>query len=248
MAVLIERKHHVKESSRERAIQILFNNKPLAISQGTPENLSELAVGFLLAEGLISDRQKLRTIDANVEAAWVNVVSDEDCADDRPLLHRVTSSGCVEAALLKKTPSAPFISADSTLTFAADDLLAMMEQLCAVSPKRNGGECVHGCGIGNNGKLVCVREDVGRHNAMDKLIGQAWLDGIVMQDMALFTTGRISYEMALKAAHSGVSVMVSHKSATDSAIELAESLNLTLVGKCRDNAMQVLSHHRRILD
>lgn len=217
----------------------------MAISQGTPANLSELAVGFLLSEGILRDRDKLLSVDCDLESATVHVSSDETVGE-RAIMHRVTSSGCLEAQLLSETPTAPALRTDTT-TFQAEDLLAMMEELCLMSPRRNSGECVHGCGIGKTSALECVREDIGRHNAMDKLFGQAWLDRLPVSEMAVFSTGRISYEMALKAHQAGVLVMVSHKSATTQAIEFAEKLGLTLVAKCRNNSMQVLTWHDRIV-
>lgn len=247
MAVLINNIPYEKKVSREKPIKIFLNGEPIAVSQGTPENLSELAVGFLLAEGLISDRRKFRDTKEDSGKTCVDVLTDETYYGNKQPLYRVTSSGCSQSALLNETMVAPVTEAQHKQVFKADNLLAMMEELCQMSPKRNDGECVHGCGIGNQGKLVCVREDVGRHNAMDKLIGQAWLQNIKMHDMAMFTTGRISREMALKAAHAGVTTLVSHKGVTDSAIELAEELGITLVGKCRDNSMQVLCHHHRII-
>lgn len=247
MAVIIDKVPYEKKVSREKPIKIFLNSKPMAVSQGTPENLPELAVGFLLAEGLISDRQKLRHVETDFEKTYVNVLSDERCDKGDRVLYRVSSSGCSQAALLNDLEVKPVVEGRYPCIFKADDLLRMMEQLCRMSPRRNDGECVHGCGIGNQGELVCVREDVGRHNAMDKLIGQAWLDCVVMHDMAMLTTGRISYEMTLKAVQSGVSVLVSHKSVTDSAVEAAIDLGITLVGKCRDNSLQVLSHHHRIV-
>lgn len=244
---LVEKKYFSKEHSQERPIKIYLNNQPMAISQGTPKNLAELAVGFLLSEGLINDRDKLKNIIADSQLASVNVLSEESVDANHPVMKRVTSAGCAQTALLNgMTPSV--IERNNNITFKADHLLAMMKELCEASPRRNTGECVHGCGVGKDGTLLCVREDIGRHNAMDKLIGQAWLDRLDMSELALFTTGRISHEMALKACQAGVSMIVSHKSVTDAAIEIADSLGITLVGKCRDDSMQVMSHHERIAD
>ena len=243
--MVVERITHTKDLSRERPIAISFNDRPMAISQGTPENLSELAIGFLLSEGIIGDRDKLRGIDFDLEAATVNVVSDE-IGEERAVMHRVTSSGCSQARLLREvSPTSTFPL--TSVVFSADDLLVMMEELCLMSPRRKDGECVHGCGIGRQGSLECVREDIGRHNAMDKLFGQAWLDRLPVHEMAVFTTGRISYEMALKTSQAGARVMVSHKSATTQAIEIAEEIGLTLVSKCRNGGMQVLTWHDRVI-
>lgn len=246
MAVVVERKHYVKDCSRERPITIYLNDKPMAISQGTPDNLSELAVGFLLSEGLIQDRDKLRGVTSDPENATVYVLSDEGDGLKRRVMHRVTSSGCAETRLLRDAVFEP-VHNENHVAFEADRISAMMEELLLMSPRRNNGECVHGCGLGRTGRLECVREDIGRHNAMDKLLGQAWLDRLPVSDMALFTTGRISYEMALKASQGNIAVMVSHKSVTDQAIEAAESLGMTLVGRCREGRMEVLSCHNRIV-
>lgn len=247
MSVVVEKKYFSKGQSQERPIKIYLNDQPMAISQGTPTDLAELAVGFLLSEGLISDRNKFKEVIADFQQISVNVLSEENADANHPVMKRVTSAGCAQTALLNGMEPRVFAH-EEDLTFKADDLLAMMEQLCEASPRRNSGECVHGCAIGKEGKLLCVREDIGRHNAMDKLIGQAWLDRLDMQNMALFTTGRISHEMALKASQAGVSAIVSHKSVTDAAIEIADGLGITLVGKCRNNAMQVMTHHKRVID
>ncbi len=244
--VVVERRQFVKDLSRERPITIYLNDKPMAVSQGTPDNLSELAVGFLLSEGLLADRDKLRSVAADAEKSVAYVISDENAAEGRTIMRRVTSAGCSETRLLSDVVLEP-IHAQNNIRLHAEDISAMMDQLLLMSPRRNNGECVHGCGLGKNGTLECVREDIGRHNAMDKLLGQAWLDRLDVSTMALFTTGRISYEMALKASQGGIAVMVSHKSVTDQAIEAAVELGMTLVGKCRDGRMEVLSWHDRVI-
>lgn len=174
------------------------------------------------------------------------VQSDEHLDGDIKVLRRVTSAGCAESALLAGSCERPRAN-HYPACFRAEDIARMMDELCERSPRRNTGECVHGCGVGRTGSLELVREDIGRHNAMDKLIGQAWLDGLPMRQMALFTTGRISYEMVLKAAQSTASVFVSRKSITDAAMELADQLGVTLVARCRENRMEVYTHHERII-
>lgn len=235
--------------SPERSIRIFLNGVPVAVSQGSPHGLSELAVGYLLAEGLIADREGLISVreEASEDAVYVESVESVDAAYTQ--LHRVTSAGCAQSALLRGGRIPDPMPLETASAFDPDDLLSQMEALCRTSPRRNTGECVHGCGVGAAGspELVLVREDIGRHNAMDKLIGQAWLDRIGLSDKALFITGRISSEMALKAYRAGCPVLVSRKSATDDAARRAASLGITLVSHCRDGSLRVLSCPDRIV-
>lgn len=233
----------------ERPIRIFLNDVAVAVSQGSPYNLHELAVGYLLSEGLIGDRDGLIKVNADADRAEVRVLSKEQASNGYRPLYRVTSSGCAQSALLKGALGDTFHERlTSKIHFSADNLLSCMEELCERSPRRNTGECVHGCGLGeaDSAQLLLVREDIGRHNAMDKLIGQAWLDRSEVRNKALFITGRISAEMALKAYRAGCPVLVSRKSATDEALKRAESLGVTLVSHCREGRMRVLSCPYRI--
>ena len=248
MAV-IEYRAAAPRTTAERPIRIFLNDAPVAVSQGSPYDLAELAVGYLLSEGLIADRERFVEVTADPEAAAVYVASGERAAEGYVPLHRVTSAGCARSALLAAGDGVPAPARLRTeARFDAAALLAQMDELCERSPRRNTGECVHGCGLGDGraGGLLLVREDIGRHNAMDKLIGQAWLDRVAVGDKALFITGRISCEMALKAHRAGCPVLVSRKSATDEAARRAEELGVTLVSHCRDGRLRVLSCPDRI--
>ncbi len=237
-------------STAERPIRIYLNDTPVAVSQGSPYDLPELAVGYLLSEGLISDRDRFVEVQADAENEAVYVSSAETAEEGYVPLHRVTSAGCAQSALLRGKALVNEPSClDTESRFKADDLLSQMDELCERSPRRNTGECVHGCGLGAPGaaELSLVREDIGRHNAMDKLIGQAWLDRVNVRDCALFITGRISAEMALKAYRAGCPVLVSRKSATDEAVHHASALGVTLVSHCREGRMRVLCCPERVL-
>lgn len=247
---IVEYPAAAKRASAERPIRIFLNDVPVAVSQGSPFGLPELAVGYLLSEGLIADRECFVEATAVPEEAAVYVASGERAAEGYTPLHRVTSAGCAQSALLRDARRVEEPAAlETAARFDADDLLVQMDELCERSPRRNTGECVHGCGLGAPGahELALVREDIGRHNAMDKLVGQAWLDRLDVCDKALFITGRISCEMALKAYRAGCPVLVSRKSATDEAVSRAEQLGVTLVSHCRDGRVRVLSRPERII-
>lgn len=149
---IVERPEPAKRESAERPIRIFLNEVPVAVSQGSPFGLSELAVGYLLSEGLIADRDSLVEVVEVPEEAAVYVASGERAEEGYVPLHRVTSAGCAQSALLRDARRAGEPRAlESAARFDADDLLACMEELCERSPRRNTGACVHGCGLGAAG-------------------------------------------------------------------------------------------------
>lgn len=236
----------LRRATPEASIMIYLNGMLIAASQATPRNIEELAVGFLISEGLIRERELFRGVNLDTQAYEVYVYTDEDLAVPQKGLRNMTSSG----AALNLDPVSETVLLPSKnlsdLRLSASDLLACMETLCGDSPLRNTGECTHACGLGSS-ELECVREDIGRHNALDKLFGQAWIDGLPVEEMAIFTTGRISYEVLLKAARAGMSIVVSRKGITDSAVQLADDLGITAVAYCRDASLSVYAHPERVL-
>jgi FdhD protein len=114
----------------------------------------------------------------------------------------------------------------------------------AVRYRDTGG--MHACALARDGVVEIIREDVGRHNAVDKTLGRAWLDRTSTEDAELVTTGRISYEMAVKAAKARVPIVVSRTAVTGLAAEVAERAGVTLVGYARGGRMNVYTHPERI--
>jgi len=232
----------------ERPVTVFMNDVEVATTQASPNDLEELAVGFLLAEGLLTDRAALRSVDADRKRGLVYVETEESVPDELVYKTRYITSGCGGGITFSSVGHARDLDkVTSDIHADADTLHTMMRDMSgAASAYRDTGG-MHACGLGRFGKLLLVREDVGRHNAVDKLLGRAWLDRISTADAVLLTTGRISYEMAVKAAKARVPIVVSRSAVTDLAAEIGEELGITLAGYCRGGGIVIYTHPERVV-
>jgi FdhD protein len=186
-------------------------------------------------------------IDVDHKRGLVYVSTLEAVPDDMVHKTRYVTSGCGKGITFSSVGHARGLDhITSEMTVGSEALYDLMGQMArdAVAYRDTGG--VHACGLGRDGVLEMVREDVGRHNALDKLLGRAWLDRVPTTDAVLLTTGRISYEMAVKAAKARVPVVVSRTAVTDLAAQIAGELGITLAGYVRGGKMTVYTVPQRI--
>lgn len=232
----------------ERPVTIHLNDTEIATVQATPHDLEELGIGFLLSEGLLTDREALLGVDADVKRGMVWVSSSEQVPADLSERTRYLTSGCGKGMTFASIGHARGLAPiESPLTVTAEQVYALVRELgdAATMYRDSGG--MHAAGLGKNGTLLVAREDVGRHNAIDKVLGRAWLDGIATTDAMLLATGRLSYEMAVKAAKARVPIAASRSAVTDLAADLADGLNIALIGYARGGKLTVYTHPERVL-
>jgi FdhD protein len=232
----------------ERPVTIYLNDVEVATTQATPQDLEELAVGFLVAEGLLGDREALTSVNVDTKRGFVWVVSTEAVPEDLVYRTRYLTSGCGKGVTFSSVGHARGLEhVEEHVTVTADHLYSLVGEMAraAVLYRDTGG--MHACGLALDGQLQFVREDVGRHNALDKLLGRAWLDRIDVHRAVLISTGRISYEMAVKAAKAAIPVVASRSAVTDLAAEIGAELGITLVGYARGGKITVYTHPERVL-
>ncbi len=235
----------------ESPTTIFLNDEEVATLQATPADLDELAAGFLVGEGFLSSRGALRFIDVDYNRGLVYVSTEEAAPDEARLRKRSITSGCGKGVTFSSIGHARGLApVESDLRVAAESLRDMMSAMsrAAKAYRQTGG--MHACGLARSGtdaKGLVVREDVGRHNALDKVLGRAWLDGFGLGETVVLTTGRISYEMAVKAAKGGIPLVVSRTAVTNMASDIAAALDITLVGYARGGSLTVYTHPQRIL-
>jgi FdhD protein len=233
----------------ERPVTVFMNDVEVATMQATPDDLEELAAGFLVSEGLLEDRESLRSIAADHKRGLVYVETDEEVPDELTFRRRYITSGCGKGVTFSSVGHARSLApvADG-FTVTAADLHEWMRVMNEKAAKYRDTGGMQACALAGGGRVRIVREDVGRHNAVDKVLGRAWLDRLPTDDAVLLSTGRVSYEMAVKAAKAGVPVVISKSAVTDLAAEIAGGLNITVVGYARGGSMVVYTHPERVLE
>ena len=230
----------------EEPLEIRVDGSPLAITMRTPAHDEELALGFLYGEGLIDGpRAAGPTEDFAANIVEVSGPLLRDPAARR--FYATSSCGvCGKGALEELSVIAPDVGPGPRIT---RKLLAdLPDRLRQPTFERTGG--LHATGLFNaEGELLLVREDVGRHNAMDKVVGRALLDGLVpLSDGVLCVSGRLCFELVQKAAMAGAPILVGVGAPSSLAIELAADRGITLAGFARRGSVNVYTGEQRLRD
>ena len=232
------------EVAIEEPLEIRVDGEALAVTMRTPGHDDELALGFLVGEGLL-DVPRAAAPPADLAANIVEVEGPLLRAPARRRFYATSSCGICGKGALEEIAviSAPLPDGPRVERAL---LAALPDGLAQPGFDRTGG--LHATGLFTaGGELVTVREDVGRHNAMDKVIGRALLDGeLPLHDRILCVSGRLSFELVQKAVVAGAPILVGVGAPTSLAVQAAQDRGLTLVGFARGTRANVYAHPNRV--
>lgn len=245
----------------EEPMEIRLNGRPLTITMRTPGDDFDLAAGFLVAEGVVAGPDDIASIvycaGATDEGGNTYNVVDVQLADGVPVpdatLQRnfTTTSACGlcgKASLDAVRTVARWPVADDPLRLDPATIAALPDRLRAAQRlfDRTGG--LHAAGLFDaDGELLCLREDVGRHNAVDKIVGWAVRRGeLPLRGTTLMVSGRASFELVQKTVVAGIPMMAAVSAPSSLAVELADESGLTLIGFLRGNSMNVYCGQHRL--
>lgn len=235
---------------RERPVTLYLNGREIVTLLCAGHHLDELAVGFLYAEGFLRSPQDILGMDMDDEAGTVNLsVTENDTIAERLFQKRTISSGCAKGSLFYFSLDALLSKrVESDIRITPSAVLDRMEDLHRLSESYRQTHGVHNAALADSDRIILFRDDIGRHNAVDMIVGHVFLHGITLQDKMLITTGRLTSELLIKAAKVNMPVLVSRNAATSLAVELAVSLGITLIGFARAGKFTVYSGQDRIDD
>lgn len=233
---------------REVPLTISVNVNELITLLTTGDANRELAIGFLLSEGFISKKEDLKSIRMDDEGGVAEVQLSVDTDFTEKLWgKRAVTSGCGKGATFYHVlDSLQARHVTSDVKVSPVQVYALMKELNRLSDlyKETGG--VHNSALADGDQVVLFRDDIGRHNAVDKIRGACFFEDISIEDKLLITTGRMSSEIVVKVAKMGVPILVSRSAPTSLALDLADRIGLTLIGYVRGEKMTVYTGKERI--
>ncbi|MBN1103545.1 MAG: formate dehydrogenase accessory sulfurtransferase FdhD [Deltaproteobacteria bacterium] len=243
-----ERVHRPHWIIKEQPVSLFLNGRELVTLLCAGHHLEELAAGFLYGEGFLQHREDLTRLEVDQVERKVDVeVSGDASLPDKLWMKRTITSGCGKGSLFYYALDALLSKpVKSTLRITPEQVLGRVEDLNRLSETYKRTHGVHNTALATPWEILLFRDDIGRHNAVDMIVGHSFLNSVALEDKLLLTTGRLTSEILIKAAKVGIPVLVSRNTATTLAIELALSLNITLIGYARAGKFTVYSGEERV--
>lgn len=256
VACSIWRNQGVAEGQRvvpeETAVSFTYDGGSYAVMMATPQNLEDFAVGFSITEGVAASPADIRQLDivehdSGIELRmWLNEPRAQALSERRRYLAGPTGCGLCGIDSLDEAVRTPARVRDGQ-TFASADIMQALELLPPLQSLNRQTRAVHAAAFWHpdNG-IVAVREDVGRHNALDKLAGALVRESMAVSGGMVLLTSRVSVEMVQKTAAIGAPLIAAVSAPTALAVRTAEAAGITLVAVARSDGFEVFTHGRRI--
>ena len=239
----------VDEVVTEFPLTIILNNQELVTLLCSPTNLKYLAIGFLFSEGLVKDKDEIGEIMVDDQSGVVRVETKEDKELANELLFkRFITSGCGRGATFYSVANAQGLAkVESQIAVSSQEVLALVKEFQHRSGIYRSTGGVHSAALCDTRSILVFNEDIGRHNAIDKVFGECMLQDIPTAGRLVITSGRVSSEILLKVAKRDVPVLISKSAPTSMGVRLASDLGVTLIGFARGRKMNIYTNEWRVV-
>ncbi len=223
----------------EIALTIWLNRRKYFYLPCSPEHLKYLVTGLLFTSGIITSKSEISKMEMRGYHCHVEIEKARFRAFEK-------NQKQSPALALKNIPGKSWKIKNSPVTISAKKVQQLVAYLQKYSRLFLRTGCLHAAGLAKDGQLICLHEDVGRHNAIDKVVGECVMKDMDMSDKILLFSGRMSAEIVLKTCRAGIPIVVSPAPPTSRGVEIAEKQNITLIGFARGNRFNVYSHWKRL--
>ncbi len=228
--------------AEEKRLRISVNGKEALKLYCSPIMVRELVVGFLMTEGIIKGSwcAERMTIEYGDE-----ILVDIPAEGEVSLEGATITSGCVGGVTFDRKPEGKIL--ENGISIGIDKLREIFHEFQKKSDLYNQTGCIHSAAVSDGEYILVVAEDIGRHNAVDKVIGYCILENIPLKDKILFVSGRLSSEMASKCSRWEIPIVVSRAAPTALAVDIAEKRGITMVGFMRGKRLNIYTRPERII-
>lgn len=233
---------------KEYALTIMLDGEEFVTLLCTPSSLDCLTIGFLLSESVIKSKADIKRIRIDEEKGIADVNTIESSLIAKKLHgKRTMTTGCGKGSTFyNAVDSLSCRKVSSCIELSVQSILGLTRDFNKRSELFLSTGGVHSVALATDSGIMLFHEDVGRHNAMDKVVGEASLKDIELSDKIVLTSGRVSSEMLIKAAKGQIPLVVSRSAPTDMAVELAKQLGITVIGFARGQRMNIYCNPERI--
>ena len=234
---------------KELPLTIFLNDSELVTTLCSPVALDYLAIGILISEGLIDSMDEIKRLSVDAEKGVVNVETraDKQIASRQLFKPLVASGGGKGASSYSLAGSKNIIKVDSDVTISTGEVSALVKDFLHRSSVYEKTRGVHSAALCDSRAILVFHDDIGRHNAIDKVFGDCLMNSTSLLDHIIITSGRVSSEILLKVANRKIPILISKAAPTDLGVELAEKLGVTIIRFMRDKVLNVYSHDWRVV-
>lgn len=231
----------------ERSLTLYLNSQEIVTMMTIGDYPEYLAIGYLLNQNMLKPDDILTTVDYDDDLEVVVVRTERGTNFEEKLKKRTLTSGCAQGTAfgdLMEVIEGIELPAAELRTSWLFQLVGAIKVIPSIY--REAGS-IHGCVLCERGRPVCYMEDIGRHNAIDKIAGWMYLGNISAANKILYTTGRLTSEMTIKTVHMGIPILISRSGSTGWGVELARKAGLTMISRTRGRRFIALSGAERIV-
>jgi FdhD protein len=232
----------------ERPLTIFLNSQEVVTSMTIGDHPEWLAVGYLANQGMLSDADEITGIDHDEDLGVVVVRTAGETDFEEKMKKKVRTSGCAQGTVfgdIMETFETIKLAPDARLRTSW--LYSLMKEINTAPSLYLKAGAIHGCVLAHEDRVLAYIEDVGRHNAVDKIAGWMFLNGITPDDKIFYTTGRLTSEMVIKCVVMGIPILASRSGFTAWGVDLARQAGLTLIGRARGKRFVALAGVERIV-
>ena len=231
---------------KEQPLTIFVNGYELVTLMTLPDKIKELALGFLISEGILKDMTKIKEVQLSHQDTIIRIKLDKEI-EISLFKKRTLTSGCGKGVTFSNLKDCAAQGIDkndySVLSQSINSLMTKMQKKAALFDRTGG---THTAALSDGNKLLYVIEDIGRHNTIDKIIGKAYLENIDLKNKVILTSGRVSSEIIIKVVKQQIPILISRSAPTSTAVEIAREKDITLVGFTRGARYNIYNDLNRI--